>query len=119
MVAKYDLLYYNNKNINNSNSIGRSAIVFYSQVQRFDIDNDSGVCHAKCKTYKEYEEWSLALRKHRLYRLGNVWSHEESIEDLQKKVLHARSNSNQNNTLSNWIVNSDYFIKVHYNLEAG
>ena len=93
--------------------IGRSTIVFYSQAKRFDIDSESGVCHVKCKLSKEYEEWSLALRKHRMYRLGSVWGHEESLDEMQKKGLRARSGSVQNNALASWILNTDYFVQVY------
>ena len=94
-------------------AIGRTTIVFYSQARRFDIDSDSGVCHIKCKLSKEYDEWSLALRKHRMYRLGSGWSHEESLDGMQKKGLRGRTSSAQNNALANWIVKTDYFVQVY------
>ncbi|KAI6647126.1 Oxysterol-binding protein-related protein 6-like isoform X2 [Oopsacas minuta] len=91
--------------------LGRSTIVFYSQAKRFDIDSDNGVCHIKCKNSKEYEEWSLALRKHRMYKLGSVWGREDFMDENHKKALRARSSSMQNHALANWIVNTDYFVQ--------
>ena len=91
--------------------LGRSTIVFYNQAKRFDIDSEHGLCHVKSKGNKEYEQWSLALRKHRMYRQSYVSAHDESWDDAQKRV---RSSSVQNSTLANWIINTDYFVKVYY-----
>lgn len=104
------------------------TVVFYQKNLRIDIDGENGICHIKIKTVTEYEDWSLVLKQHRLYRQviksaqrqgqgsfdGNNFPHYEEPfikEKLNKSRKRAHSLQYQT-SLSAWVSNAQYFIHV-------